>query len=101
MTGAVREGRGWGLWLIFLLGLAVAPVNAFAILFWAWAATHHATETAREDTIMLAALCVLLAVMVGAIVAMVRRWRGVVLGLSLAQLLPAALVLVVAVIGFR
>ena len=100
MTDGVRAGRGWKLWLVFVLGLAVAPLNAFAILFWRWASTHHATDTAREDTIGAVAFCVLFAIMAGAVVAMVRRWKAAVLALSLAQLVPALLVLIMAVIGF-
>ena len=86
------RGRGWLLWTTLLAGLALAPVNAFLILLWLWAATHHATEVATENTIAVIALCVLATVCVGAIVAMVRRWGQAVVALSLLQLLPLVLV---------
>lgn len=99
MTDAVRAGRGWKLWLIFILSLAAVPLNAFAILFWMWVSTHHQTETTTQDTIGAAAFCVLVAVMVADVVAMVRGWRRWVVGLSGLQLGSAGLVLIIAVVG--
>lgn len=100
MTDGIGAGRGWTLWLVFLLGLVATPVNAFGIMFWMWASTHHATETAREDTLGAVAFCVLFVIMAGAILAMVRRWKVGVLTLSLIQLIPALLVLILAIVGF-
>ena len=101
MTDVVRAGRGWKLWLIFILSLAAVPLNAFAILFWMWVSTHHQTETTTQDTIAAVAFCVLAAVLVADVVAMVCRSTRWVVGLSGLQLVSASLVLIIAVVGVR
>lgn len=88
MTPAAPRRLGWPTWTIFALGLAAAPVNFFFIQFWRWAATHHAVETTSEDFYALVAFCLLAAACVSAIVAAIKRWRHVVLALSLFLLAP-------------
>ncbi len=99
MTPAAPRRLGWPTWTIFALGLAAAPIDAFLILFWRWAATHHAVETGREDAYAAVTLCVLAGVCVGAIVAMFRRWRAAALTLSLLLLVPPAWVSLSLLIG--
>ena len=80
------------MWILLLVGLALAPVNAFLIFVWLWAETHHATEISTENAIAAIALGVLALISVSAVVAIVRRWRMAVVALSLIQLLPLVLV---------
>ncbi|MGV3579776.1 hypothetical protein [Brevundimonas sp.] len=101
MSEAVRAGRGWGLWLIFLLGLAVAPLNLLGIAWVALTSTFDGTETLWEEALLLGGLCALGLLLLLSIVGMIRRWDETVVGtnLSLIFLFPAALVLAFGIVG--
>lgn len=93
MTGAALAGRlGWRTWTVFALGLAAVPLNGFMILFWAWANTHHATETQAQYRISVVMFSLVIAIAGAAVLAAWRRWGRTVAALSVAQILPPLII---------
>ena len=88
MSEAAPRRFHWLTWIIVALGLLAVPANIFMVQFWRWANSHHAPEAGAQDGWAILVIVLALAAAGLALVAAFRRWRGLAIGLSLAQILP-------------